>query len=566
MFSTYTASFLLNNRRVTYARLAVAFCAINYLICSGYAETVSQYGVAFPVGELRSTGAGYTTVEVGNHHELVEDSRVPQFVSQNYFSDRDLFRTVSNDNVFAFIHGALAARDIDGAFVALKALCEFGEASGKEAAALVENISTERDASTLFQKLLTEASLDAVSPRFISVCLATIGMADLEWVRTKAPRLLYTYSDALRIYIREKLLNALHDGRERADSWIDLLKGFFGEDDAEVKSFQILSVKMKQLTEGGKGTEISLSDLSQNDPILKKYLTPLFMETVHKKAEQYVRDRDAQNALVSLSQIEQERRTPTTHALTAQALAIVPGESKILFEHKQVQDFVSKVALKDTSVMEQYLLCLERMFEYRIAQGYLDEAKSVVALVSQVRSDPNTLNDALRIEGALTLLQSGKKAESKQLIDDVQTGVPLIAEAQFLWWKLYLSRVLLGFILLGIVLFATLIKFVPRILGGIRTPHAPHDEEEEEEPEQERPVFVTARSRQSSFSHEYLEDLYDLGLDQSASLKDIKTAYRNRIKDIHPDHQLHKDADEFLKVKAVYERLLEARRKMGLDD
>ena len=91
-----------------------------------------------------------------------------------------------------------------------------------------------------------------------------------------------------------------------------------------------------------------------------------------------------------------------------------------------------------------------------------------------------------------------------------------------------------------------------------------------EDVDEDRRVFVTARGGNldnGGYPYEYVSAMHDLGLPAEASLKEIKTAFRNKMKGIHPD-KLEKNAgvsEEFIHIKEVYEKILILRKDLGLD-
>ena len=93
----------------------------------------------------------------------------------------------------------------------------------------------------------------------------------------------------------------------------------------------------------------------------------------------------------------------------------------------------------------------------------------------------------------------------------------------------------------------------------------------ETEPEQEAPAGFSyagkRRARNNPLVQEYAQGLKRLGLAESASFKEIKNSYRKLVKTLHPDSakgKTEQDADEFIKLNKLYERLLEIRLSLGL--
>lgn len=64
------------------------------------------------------------------------------------------------------------------------------------------------------------------------------------------------------------------------------------------------------------------------------------------------------------------------------------------------------------------------------------------------------------------------------------------------------------------------------------------------------------------------DDFYEtLGVGKEADLKEIKSAYRKKVKELHPDTATSKyDSEEFLKVEKAYEVLSDRRKRRRYDE
>ncbi len=537
-----------------------------------FAEQRNIRGISFSVTELRPTGAGYTAVVLGGESRLVEDARIDAFIVEQYFKNRDLFLTLSTKQVEDFVSQAVQDGDIDSASLALQGLFEFGDATSAPVVAFIEKLQEWPQTIELFKRVLPNISTSTVSPRIVSVIVTAIGMRDLHWIREHTPRILYTNTEELRNYLRSRVYEYIRDQRvSEAEPLATLMKEIFSADDPEVKSLQLLLVKLQSLLSGDLQNQhaipLSLSELSGNDPVLLRYLAPIYVDTLNQRALAALKDNEAEKALTLVSMIDLERRTPATHSLLIEALQALPAGSELLLQNQKIQDYAVFISQKDSFVREAYIESIELIIGDRIGKGLLIEARVAFEALSRVRPDPNSLNDAVRIKGAKRLIEDGRGEKANQLLGDVRTGVPIFSRFSIFTAKLFNAPLILGFVLLG---FVGVIWVLWYILNRAERPQqiAVQYEVEDDEEEQ-RPAFVTARGggKGGGLPQEYLECLHEFGLTQSSSMKDIKTAFRNRVKDIHPDNQQvsGEDPAEFIRIKAVYERLLEIRKRMGLE-
>jgi len=155
----------------------------------------------------------------------------------------------------------------------------------------------------------------------------------------------------------------------------------------------------------------------------------------------------------------------------------------------------------------------------------------------------------------------------------VRTGIPLKY-----WGKLFFSGVYIkpGLLLLLIIVLAGAGATVIHLSRKRQQEEyeqqvrqsMPQEEEERERPE--IPLFSHAAAHGLNPKlHEYLGYLKQFGLNRDADLKSIKAAYRNAVKEVHPDlkhNQSQSDSERFIQLTSAYERLLELRKEMGFPD
>ncbi len=558
-------------------RLAVYCVVISWNLvlgwaASAYSEQRIINGVSFNVEELRPTGAGSTAVVLGRESALVDDEKINDYIVEQYFKNRELFLTLSTKQVEQFVSAALEEGDIEAGALAVRGLFEFGDASNPSVVTYFEELKKNERGVELFKRLLPDMPAATVSPQIFSILIVTVAVQDLNWIHDNIPTVLKTHSAELRSYLQSRVYEHIKDqDLDSARPLADLMTALFSPEDEEVKSLKLLMAKLQSLLSGslkeGNEAVISLSELAGDDPVLHRYLAPVFIDTIHQRSVAALNGRNSERALILLSFFFIDRGTTEIYTLLIEALRVLPQQSEVLLQRKKIEDFIVYVAEKDSFVREAYIENLEQNIAYRVSKGLLSDTRSVFALLNRVRPDPNSLNDGLRIRSAITLIKLDQGAEADELLGDVKTGVPILDTLKIFFIKLFNSSIFTVFL---VAAFLALAAFFWRTLIKLSDPSSPRRRAQPEvdgPQDSERPAFVTARSRSGGLPHEYIECLHEFGMTPSSPMKEIKTAFRNRVKDIHPDHQssANESPAEFIRIKAVYERLLEIRKLMGLD-
>lgn len=562
--------------RQTISRLLVLVIISGFLAFHCLAESVSVYGVNIPVSGIKEVSPTQVLVSIDSTDEIIDRPNVNKFVVKYLFGSRDKFQVLSASDVYRLIESASNAGDVEIAELAARGLFEYGDSTDAFAEDFFDRLSRVKIAPDLFKRVISDAGPSSVSPRIIANMLVTIGSFDIGWLRGNAAQQLVTYSSEVRSLIKKDFFGGLKEQNLERAKGANLLMGlFFGEEDTDKKKYDLLLLKLGGVSESE--FPETLSNLSAGSLELKKELGPIYLDALLKKARESLDKSDPEQALKIISQVEFEKRTPEVHRILAQALADIKIDSRVLLDSPKPQDLLVLVSDKDSVVKESFYEALYAQGRFYASRGAIEDVEKIVALLGRVYPDPNEKLDETRINFAQQLFKARMGSFAERLLSQVQTGIPISKKPAILWARVKEKPsgilLLLG-ALVGVVAFLRYLRSTIRRSGSpsVKTKNSSNSASPSDSSESsdsfERGPFVTVRGRPTGLSAEYIESLTVFGLDASATLKDIKTAYRNKIKDIHPDHQVSGDskgADEFLRMKDVYERLLEIRRAMGLD-
>ena len=243
-----------------------------------------------------------------------------------------------------------------------------------------------------------------------------------------------------------------------------------------------------------------------------------------------------------------------------------------------IKRFLLALGQFDPSLKEIFEKKLVAQFRAALSKHDIAQAERVMGMLVSARPDPNLANDQLRIEYAQFLREVGKLAQSQTQLKRVQTGLPFLLRlgiftsdylgiSLFNFIALLISGVLLSSLL--VIRFSALIKeggrkisqAAPNLKTGFSRTRVESDSDN----------FTTPGFRRmqktSPERAEYLRCLEVLGLTGEASFKQIRYAYREAVKTHHPDRQEEgRTTDRFVDLNQTYERIIELRKALGLND
>gem|GEM_PF-4553493 len=327
---------------------------------------------------------------------------------------------------------------------------------------------------------------------------------------------------------------------------------------------------------------------------LREAVFPLVIEAVHRIALATLTESRSETkfeeTLGLLAKIPVNKTTPTTHRLLLEALAGLQSANSVavLLEH-QVALFLNAWSAVDASIASATRLAVLRVGEAaaRNASSAVlayDDIGKLFATYSLSITDRDFLRRA-QIDG---FLQQGQLQAANEMSAKLE-NYSLFDTLRFMRAGSFGSVTALvcyglSFILLCVLLA---IKIRARLQLSRGSAAADNSAAEAQQASQARahqaylseatgdaePLvggFTVNKARMMSpVALEYRKLLADFGLQPTAELKEIKQAYRSQVKAVHPD--LNPDLSEtrraeFIELTQRYERLLELRAEIGLQN
>jgi hypothetical protein len=228
-----------------------------------------------------------------------------------------------------------------------------------------------------------------------------------------------------------------------------------------------------------------------------------------------------------------------------------------------VRKLLSSYSSKDDLVRRQYLSTLEAWIRLSLDEHNLAEARGLFDVIKELRLDPSVENDTLRGDIAESFIDRGDDHSADALLTELRTELPWSYR-----FRLLLKRDIYMFTMVALGCVVVLrwgliaLDFVGRkIIARRAAQKAERLAARAAERERYHSQFAEDYLRAQAFVDvdEYAAALTKFRLRPTASLADIKNAYRHVVKTLHPDlnsGSSKEDTDRFIELTRTYERLL----------
>ena len=280
-------------------------------------------------------------------------------------------------------------------------------------------------------------------------------------------------------------------------------------------------------------------------------------------------DNDPIGAFIVLAGISKEWRTEELFEVAQKILSGVQvnlsvysglGDKVFSFE---ASDLADEMLVFNPSVSELVARLRSHWVVALIKLGQIQEADEQYSKVIETRRDPNAENNELRFQMVLhAKSKQAKDLAAGRMLELIEAGeltrqrrLRLMLSGYYGYDFLYIGGVFVA-IVLSVLVFWRFSFFFLRQLNKVKARIATSKRDN-----------LPGYMKPTTDLDEYSGLLEVLGLDDDASETDIKKAYRERMKELHPDKATSSDitederAAEFLKLKRAYERIMEMTEK-----
>jgi uncharacterized membrane protein len=559
----------------TYIHSSFALLAL-LLSLSGiaFSDSLTISGLQFDIDSIAQVDANSSKVSVLGETRIVSKAELDEFVAGKVFTlQPNKFDSSAVEN---FTLESLSNGRARLAQIGLKQLFLLNPKSSDSG--FVSKFMEQLGAVSVSKAALSEIRESLPAGPVTSRIVLELAKQDPEWVRSTLTKFTFVAANDLKDLAEDDFRAALQSDKiESARQITNLVEKLFGPQDS---LYQRLSICMNRLQ--GWLKPVRFEDLERLYPSLQAtwrdkdvgdLLSPYFVGVLNREAAKLIDSGKAQSAIQVLSHIDFTRRTEKTHELVLKALNKISRDDGSLLEDDTVRRFLELLSLKDDRIREAYL-------------GYLDWAATLGASRSDpgfievvlnqaiaLRSDPNRQNDSIRLLQAKLYTDLGMPAAAQRTITDVQTIIGPIQRIELFMSGYYVDLInlmcFLAIFVIGGLLYLRRNQTSPttKVNNNISGAATRSINEAGEEVRRQF-VGMTARLK-DQHRQEYNKCLAKFGLEPDASEKMIKSAYRNAVKEVHPDMAGDDNAhnpDQFIKLTEIYERALELRKELGFVD
>lgn len=561
------------------------------------ADEIVVAGVRLPVAELRILDESSVKIKIAGTAEILPRKLAELKVIESTFSDPGLARRYPLPVI-----GTLAS------FAARSGAPGVNPFKVVMAAWLVKASELERAArGSSLRELLTNSEVVSALDRFPAGELARsdAGLDLLAELAIDSPNK-FTLRVAglgaqsvtsLSALIRSETLSAISMRNfARATNGVQALRSVDpSETSRNVAVFLQRLMGAIEVNERGGSTQglFAISQLPLESDLMA-VLAPFQVDAAHRSARAALSAGQAGEALLAIAKLPLERCTETTHSLVLESLErLSPDDGLGYLRDAELRDFLTRWSKVAPTIATALTAMVVRL------GGELVRGSDPAALSELLSEYPvsDGENDALRRAQTKALLARGMLQGARESAGQIR-HYSIIDSATFMW--LGLDGGTLSALCYGLSLVLAIALLVIRI----RRRRSPDSDSGGEQSNVRAAASATSvntinsrytrgdatqrsvdgdgeRIASGAFSgfgvgklqpgstsrSEYRRLLAKFGLTEVAEVKDIKHAYRQRVKSVHPDlnpNVTSADRDEFIELTRIYERVLALRAELGL--
>ncbi len=545
-----------------------------------WAEEVVVSGLKFEVESIVPVDAENIKLTIEGSSLIIPKQRLEDHLLEYFLTDQDYSSKIDVKKLESFVLESLRAKLVTRAQLAILALFSASKWKAKHFEIFFETLPAEIERNVvldLFRALILEMQSEAEGKAWLAYPIFQVGLEDTDWLRLHATTTVYLLAAEVKALVQKEFSVALGENDlKRTDSMLRMLRDLFGREDALYKKFRLAQsriVEVKELLENKKVELISpwIQGI-KSDPELFNLLGAAAFDILQQQAGLYLQAGRADLALRVLTWIDVQKRTPNAHKLVLNLLSALTSEQRAILADPTITETLRSYANNDRAVLEVYQNLLAQQLRSLLAQDKPRESEVYFDELTQLKPQDLDLLDDLRIEQALVYARLGFNGIARKKLKQVSGLIGLFDRVRFAMLGLYshnAMRLVLIFSILtfGSAWFLVRHRRMESEQEKPKTAGASWDDEARDSPQ--HVVFSGLGRGRDPRREEYAVCLRVLGVASDSSLKQIKSAYRSKVKEAHPDSQSGVSdtaSDRFIQITSAYERALELRTELNISD
>jgi DnaJ domain len=553
-------------------RLAVLFVLTSKLALS---DTIAVGGYPFAVDRIENVDTNSLTLTLFGETMLVKRAELDDAIVRGYLDRAELFDLVQFAPFTEFLTRALREDRKDWVRTAVGSALATEDLTEDQQMTLVTALSPEPGAVDVFKPVLQ--AITNGPHRGLPVCrmIQKVAGADLGWVKANVVRDVFRFRVTCEELLQKSYLESVIAGDiTNATLHLSIYGALYGIDSEGYQATLRLRGMLDGIVEGLRaanlsGAERSIATLSANpayrreapaiiDGLVAQFMSHALSEGKFGDALRFANLQSPDSVAPKVTVIL--RQTFTT-MLAGKATPVLVQLSRDELSGLRVR------ALLDPEIRDGYLAYVTAVIGHLASEHRLLEALTWLDQLLSLRADPSNGNDELRIVLVEGFLDVGDIEKAQSVMADIQSSGHALLKLRVFFYSMRFGlafAIVLGMLAFGFAVRFVLVRLSPlwTVSTKVEPPRRPQAIPEWVEPEPLRKFVSVYRSgpNKGGRNDPYAELLGLFGLTPGADLHAIKVAFRNSVKESHPDltpDPTPEKTAKFIELKEAYERLLQ---------
>lgn len=296
--------------------------------------------------------------------------------------------------------------------------------------------------------------------------------------------------------------------------------------------------------------------VANKDDFARSIVEPTLVRALHKKSSEYLNLKQYDEAVSVLGDVPLHKISPTTQEILVDALSKISDILSLSNTNDRIHDFLKYNAERNPNIKVKYVEAIIRSLIKTSKAKDWDTVERGLALLGIIGA-PSDKRDSVRTDIAFSAISLDEIDRARKYFDSRESAPSLFLKLKFFMFGGYGGRwiALLAFVLITYKISQLLrsqrrarIQSFEKMIKSASMIHTEDDQSSLSEEE----------------TRELNRNLIKLGLDTKASVGDVKSAFREIVKKIHPDLNQavgdisagDKNTSEFVELTKAYDRAL----------
>lgn len=503
------------------------------------AESHTVLGLRIPIEKLENVDDKSVVVQIaGNQSRLIEKSALDEYVVSEGLRP-EIVKNLSPQELASFIESSVNNQKTSWVAHGISVLCQTSQEASSKDPILKSSINF-----LVSQKYLEPLLKLIPKPdQFDEICAAPIFIPVSELKIASPISYLYKFSSSIKSQIRQNVINSLTEGnKQAANTNLENLVFLYGDADSDVDLLKKALIALQEAEDHLKeGRSIELA--SRTKLLNEAGFQGVWDSILEREAKTLINEGNAEKALNILS-----LQRVSSGEILVSALKALNKDNISVFTNETTKFRIIETANSHPKFIKEISDSIESALGASIKSGQLLGSSEALEILSAIGSSSS---DEIIYSAGLYQAKQGNFQKAQAIFSLLKRPLNLSERL-----KLFiLTRGLILSLIIGGFGISLLLYFILKSRKQ-KIKVAPKQVEEEET---ERPRFVTSATwgRVQVGDPEYRDLLNFFNLPIDATEKDIKNAFRKKIKEVHPDvNNNSSDEKLFIQTKENYERLL----------